>query len=670
MANRRSIASRLLRARILFAAAAIGVLIGIPAFPSAVVAAKAARQPLSMDGQPEFQQRVLTLPGAVLMAEPRADAAVKEGRVPAFSILYVFDRKLVGPDSWMEVGRTVDGRSTAWVKAAQTQDWEIMLVMQYAPAGQRQRVLYFKDSAALSQLVQAPQVGSRAQELLRQVDAQQHDRSQIISIEQSEAKGTVSFQARPYLMPILSYRRDEFDSGKSTTLVQVASVNAKTAPTAEERGNAQKQPPAPDAMKVGIVFAMDTTSSMGPYIERARKVVRKLYAGLEEKKLLDRTSFGIVGYRNNMDDRPGLEYVARVFQPLLPNSSPKEVLANLDKMQATNLPTHSWDEDAIYGLHTALTETEWSPFQARIIVQITDAGMLDANDPKAHLNKVGILNIREIADREKVSIIPIHLLTPQAERQGNVARARGQYMGLGQTGDRGANKYVPIPAGSEEAFEAALEKAATGLVAAIEQSAGGKPLDRPKLAPKAGPNLDELLLNELFSAQQRYIGERQGTDAPAFFAGWAADRDLANPNLEALSVAVFLTRNQLNTLAQSLTRVLDAAKGAQLKPEDFFNQLRALAAATAGNPDQKFETILDSNLLPSYLRLLPYHSRVLRLSPQAWLDMGFTGQQAFISELEMKLQAYADVNASNAWSDLGGGDEGLKVYPMPMDLLP
>ena len=669
MAPPRPIGSRRLRARALFAVAAIGLLLGTPAFSPAFAAAKAARQPLSMDGQPEFQQRVLTLPGAVLMAEPKADAAVKDARLPAFSIFYVFDRKLVGPDSWMEVGRTVDGRSTAWVKAAQTQDWEIMLVMQYAPAGQRQRVLYFKDGAALSQLVQAPQVATRAQDLLRQVDAQQHDRAQVISIEQSESKGTVSFQARPYLMPILSYRRDEFDSGKSTTLVQVASVNAKPAPTAEERGNGQK-PPAQDAMKVGIVFAMDTTSSMGPYIERARKVVRKLYAGLEEKKLLDRTSFGIVGYRNNMDDRPGLEYVARVFQPLLPNSSPQEVLANLDKVQATNQATHSWDEDAIYGLHTALTETEWSPFQARIIVQITDAGMLDAGDPKARLNKVGILNIREIADREKVSIIPIHLLTPQAERQGNVARARGQYMGLGQTGDRGANKYVPIPAGSEDAFEAALEKAATRLASAIEQSAGGKALDRPKLNPKAGPNLDELLLNELFSAQQRYIGERQGTDAPAFFAGWAADRDLANPNLEALSVAVFLTRNQLNTLAQSLMRVLDAAKGAQLKPEDFFNQLRALAAATAGNPDQRFETLLDSNLLPSYLRLLPYHSRVLRLSPQAWLDMGFTGQQTFISELEMKLQAYADVNASNAWSDLGAGDEGLKVYPMPMDLLP
>jgi len=89
-----------------------------------LVAATAAqaRQPLGMDGQPEFYQRVLTLPGAVLTAAPGDGAAAVNAKVPVFSIFYVFDRKVAGNDTWLEVGKAADGKDTAWVKAVLTQD--------------------------------------------------------------------------------------------------------------------------------------------------------------------------------------------------------------------------------------------------------------------------------------------------------------------------------------------------------------------------------------------------------------------------------------------------------------------------------------------------------------------------------------------------------------------
>ena len=487
----------------------------------------------------------------------------------------------------------------------------------------------------------------------------------VIAIEPTDRQGAPTFKARPYLMPILASQPDEFDVGGRTVLLQVASVNAVPP--------AASQPRQPDVrnLKVGVVFLIDTTSSMGPYIERVRKVVRDLYGRLERDKKLDQTSFGVVGYRNNMDDRPQLEYVAKVFQPLKPGSLPSEVLGSLDRIRPATVSTHSWDEDGLFGLHTALTspDMQWSKFDARILIQITDAGMLDAGDPKAQLRNISLTNIRETADREGVAIVPVHLLTLEAQREGDIAKARSQYLELARTGDPAVSKYIPIAAGDPDRFEEVIRGAVDRLATAINALVDNRPLPRPTLNPQSP--MAELLVNELFRVQQTYVGANLGTDAPPFVRGWAADKDLGNPRNEALKVAVFLTRNQLSDLAQSLRGVLDAAKRAQLAPKTLFDQLQALSASTAVAPGQrKAESIAETGLLPGYLKLLPYQSPLLKITPNSWLDLGFSGQQSMISALEFKLQAFADINASDVWIDLGAKDRGQTVYPVPMDLLP
>ena len=207
------------------------------------------------------------------------------------------------------------------------------------------------------------------------------------------------------------------------------------------------------------------------------------------------------------------------------------------------------------------------------------------------------------------------------------------------------------------------------MATAINSLVENRSLVRPALTQQSP--LADVLVNELFRVQQTYVGEKSGTDAPPFVRAWASDKDLANPKNEALKVAVFLTRNQLNNLAQSLRAILDSAKRAQLAPQTLFDQLRSLSASTAVAPNQrKAESIADTGLLPSYLKLLPYQSQLLKLTSQAWLDQGFSGQQSLLAALEFKLQAYSDINASDVWIDLGSKDRGVMVYPLPMELLP
>ena len=120
-----------------------------------------------------------------------------------------------------------------------------------------------------------------------------------------------------------------------------------------------------------MVFVIDTTSSMGPYIDRAREVVRHLYDRLGAKGLLENTSFGLVAYRNNMDREPQrsrLEYVTCIFQRLDGEADPcarrlgvrsQGLLDALDHMTTAKVSTHRWDEDAAAGLYDALYELDW-----------------------------------------------------------------------------------------------------------------------------------------------------------------------------------------------------------------------------------------------------------------------------------------------------------------------
>jgi serine/threonine-protein kinase PpkA len=96
----------------------------------------------------------------------------------------------------------------------------------------------------------------------------------------------------------------------------------------------------------------------------------------------------------------------------------------------------------------------------------------------------------------------------------------------------------------------------------------------------------------------------------------------------------------------------------------------------SGNPDRSFNgtnfnKLGDSNLLPSWLKVLPYKSKILRMSRSVWLDLGITGQQEFIDELEYKLKQYQDMYANNArWTSLDPHDPADAVYPVPLESLP
>src|SRR5690606_33142412 len=102
-----------------------------------------AAEPLRMTPGSDFYRRALTLPGATLRTAPE-QAGQAGTPLPVFSIFYVFGSRSLDGTEWLEVGRQVAGPPEGWIEAQRLQDWSTMLVMQYAPAGQRRRVLFFE----------------------------------------------------------------------------------------------------------------------------------------------------------------------------------------------------------------------------------------------------------------------------------------------------------------------------------------------------------------------------------------------------------------------------------------------------------------------------------------------------------------------------------------------
>lgn len=623
----------------------------------------AAREALTQGDAQGLHRRALSLPGATLRSGPEAGAPIVAGPVPAFTVYYVFGER----DGWLEVGPRPTGQPTGWLKADQAEAWKSMLVMEYAPAGRRGRVPFFQDRDALAGLIADPARPARVEALRRDVDAGRPDTALFAAVEPA---AVVDRRTRPYLMPILDWTWSEFAGGAETTLVQVGGLNAAALPPP------QGTPPAADLgdFRIGMVFVIDTTLSMGPYIDRTYAAVEAIYRDLEQAGALDRVAFGMVGYRDHAEHNPAIGYVTKVYQDLSPDAPPQAILKNLREVRPVDVSTDGWDEDAFAGLSVAINDLNWDPFDARIVVLITDAGARAATDPHAAVPGADERVLADAADRRRISIFPIHLRTAEADRLGTPADAERVYRTLGRTGDSNTDKYLGIASGSVETFGTIISTAVNQIHHSIDNASHGR-LAAPSTAPTGQDDMAHLLANEVFRAQLEYIGRTTGTQAPAFYRAWATDRDLADPRLAALRVSVFLNRTQISALAQSLRAIVDRARAADLDPVSFFDSLQGLAATMATDANRAgrdaFADLASSGLLPGFLETLPYHSKVLSLTRDLWLDWGLTGQQEFILELDSKIAIYDALDRDTAnWVDLGAGEPGLAVYPLPLEQLP
>ncbi|WDU62374.1 serine/threonine-protein kinase [Pseudomonas poae] len=629
----------------------------VPAVAPPVPEADGGQRPLLMAGKKTLFQRVLSKPGAKLSA----DAGSAPGKaLPAFSVLYVYQRKDVDGSSWVRVGAATDGRSDGWLPAAQVSDWKQSLVLKFTERSGRSPVMFLRQSSEVEKLLADP---AAAKGVLTKAQKDRDDNGQVLALEPTASAVP---QNQFYLLPIFDAKESFDENGQPVQLLNVASIDP---------GTAAAKPATPvikanaDAFRTAVVLVVDTTVSMQPYIDQIRDVVHELQTRIAERGELDSVSFGMVGFRSSIKKTPGLEYVAKTLITLDQGRDPQRFLDMARQVRASTVSSHSFNEDAFAGVMQAVDGMDWSGYGGRIILLVTDAGALRKNDPFA-ATQMNEAEVRQAALGKQIKIYALHLRTDAGKKTH--AGAESQYRIL--TADANpqiGDLYTPVPGGDVRKLGERVDEIGTVFANLVHQVRSNTPQPVPLLS--SAPTLADKSAAVGYAMHMDFLGRKTASQAPQLVSAWTADRDLTNPALPAFQVCVMLTKLQLNDLQQSLKLIVDAARKTQTSPKDFFQEIASASAYMSRDPQalRKGGNLADGGILGEYLEGLPYRSKSLNMTQDLWLSLSVAEQEDFIDELDSKIRLYETFHNDVAnWVRFGDAEPGDALYRVPLSTLP
>jgi len=626
--------------------------------------------PLLIEGKRTLYQRVLAAPDAVLAAEPGGKG---RGAVVPFTAFYVYARREHDGSEWVEVGTDRHGTRTGWLPAASTLEWNHGLTAAFRDPAGHDRVMLFKDRASLRQLVQEHNM-SEYDTLYRQ--AQQEMLPPDSPVVAIQPPGFIDVQQDFYLVPIRQHE-DVFLGNEQARMLQVSTV-----PLARPEDSDRQAPVTSQPYSAGLAFVIDSTLSMDPYIARTRDAVKKIYDTLGAASLLGTVSFGLVAFRDNPDSAaPGLEYLTRTYVDLRQGRDAASFLSRVNSLRASRVSSRDFVEDAYAGVKQAIETLDWSDYQARYIVLVTDAGARDADDPLSSTG-MGADDLRKLAQEKGIAIFVLHLLTPAT--MANHAADAAQYRALAEFPGIGS-LYYGVPTGDVGKFGEALDTLAGQITGQVRLAATGKLPAAPAVPTSADQQLAELQAKVAklgYALRMKYLRKTEGGQIPAVFDAWLLDRDFRNPERAAVDVRVLLTRDQLSDMHDVLAAVLDRAEEGMLSPQTFLDELQSLAATMTRDPSQlggttassvgQGNSLADLGFMREYIEDLPYTPEVMGLSLEDWQSWSTQQQVAFVTRLEDKLDYYRALHDhTDLWVSLDNGPiSGDSVFPVPLEVLP
>lgn len=637
-----------------------------------------AREALLMPGKSELYQRVLTRPGAELRSAP-AETGPSGDALPPLSLFYVYERRRTDNGDWLELGASPEDAVAGWLPASQAIDWSQTLTVAFTRTANRYPALFFRDRSSLEQVLESELPAREVDRLRESIDGGQiPDGFPVIA---KEPDTYVDPNREFYLLPILAHDQVYLESGLRATVLNVAAVTLQageqdllTSPTQDRPADAAARPDR--AYQVGIVFVIDSTTSMGPYIDRTRTAINRIYDRLKDSAMGDALSFGLVAFRDNTDATPDLGYVSRVAATLEDGRDRSGFFAKVNRVEPATVSSRGFNEDAFAGVYDAIEQIDWRGYDGRFIVLITDAGARDATDPLSHTH-FGPERLRLLAQEKdqaagggKIAIAALHLLTPDGAH--NHQQAAAQYRELTRWG--AGDLYFPVQGGSVEDFGKQVDALADALLQQIEGVRSGRAIEVPDTADASDVERKTALVGR--AMQLAYLGRETGSRAPRLIDAWVSDRDIADPTTKSLEVRVLITKNQLSNLQETLQAIFEAGEQTTMSAKDFFAQLRGAAAALARDPDKVSTTqvrrLADVGLVGEWLDDLPYTSQVMNLTEDRWLSRSYAQQQEVLDVIEEKILLYRRIHDdTDRWIDLSGrASKSEAVTTIPLDALP
>lgn len=610
-------------------------------------------------------ERVLTRPGAILLAEPADNAKASETYLPNYSIVHVLQEK----GDWIQI-QTNSGEM-GWLKHGTFLPWKHQLVIQFeAPTG-RQRTLFFADKETA--LKYADMTDEERREALAPVYQAIEEGKPVADkgIVACEPDGWATMNSNFYIMPITEFELEQSEIaaelGIQAIKVSAATENTRVATAAVVNDTT--------GMKMDIVFVMDLSRSMGPIKDQVLKSINNINAAISKNPGFDKDliHFGFWGYRDSTSACPGIGYVTKDYTAdgLV---TADQYAAILKQAEATPVDSVDYAEDVLAGVSDAINHTKWRENVARVLILIGDApgrepGKTDPfsarkDKPVGTAANKGVAEIVTLAKENNVVVGTAYVNVPRYKEHLPIARKQFETMATGET--QKATQVINLSKADDFArFETDM---VTWLVAQTKQAADNKVELK---AVTEGQKFASALFNQ---AKVRWLSSAHEVGVTSDMSGWILDKDLSDSAVDAVKPCVLLNRQQLDTMMSMLEIVVET--GAQLKgtSTEFLTALRAVVVAGAKDPSMldNINVLSDSEFIPTFLKELPYNSVVMTLSNEYWQLMNSSEQDAIITTAKNKIQFYKDIyNNQDLWMKPDDNTpDDQKVVPIPLNMLP
>ncbi len=639
-----------------------------------------AAQPLLQEGKKSVFQRVVTHPGARLLAGPESGAKVLRESIPTFSVMYIYDRK----GDRLQVGAGSDG-ADGWIDKALVTEWPQAITMVLTDRTGRDPVLFFRTHDALEAVCRADDLKGTLARYAGEL-ASGRELPADYPVVATEPAATAVAEKNFYLLPVLSID-DQFHGQHGPRLIEVASIDPGIGAAGSAGGGHGKSPAGAD-FRTGFAFVIDTTISMKPYIDETLRLVQGLYDELEKSPYADKMAFAVVAFRSSTKRTPGLDYTARIICDFTSVRDRKRLEDALRQVDEATVSSHGVNEDAFAGVKAAVDGLSWQDYGSRVMLMITDAGPLGAGDPDSSTG-FSPETLADYLKTNRIYLTALHVKNPRSAK--NQPYAAEAYRTLTRQSDNQAS-YIAIdattPAKGAKAFESAARVLAQSY-GKVPATAEGKLLAQPSRisGPRAKLSPEEearrIADSTGYAMQLQFFGNRQGSTAPHVVDAWIADADLAklaaNPGdapVLAVEPAVLLTKGQLSNLYKQLKLLLAGSEKAFLNGDaDLFGQILSAAAQMSRDPNQfslhPDRNLAENGLLDEVLVDLPYKSVIGSMTRKDWEDMSTGQRDAFVRRIKGLLARYEayDKDASH-WESFGATPPNDRVYRVPLSMLP
>ncbi len=639
-------------------------------------------KPLLMPGKKSLFQKVLTQPGAILYQQPKA-SSFDAIYLPPFSVYYVYLRlKDDTGREWLQVGLGRNGNLAGWIATENVQDWNQGLTLSFKDPNKQDRVLLFKDKLFLIKLAENYDLATYQNLYATAIQGKVPKDSPVVAIQPEKH---IDFNKNFYLLPIQDHEQIYLNN-EVARLLKVSSVARKDKPIKkvadnfhDSKGSHGSVGAVGNVYKAGITFVIDSTLSMQPFIDATRGAVAKVYDTLEQGDLIGHVNFGLVAFRDNTNVVPKIEYLTRQYVSLKQGENPQTFMAAINGLEAAEISSRGFLEDSYAGISSAFKNLDWSPFAARYIILITDAGAREAGDPLASTGLTA-QRVKQLAQENNAAIFVMHILTP--DPQANHQLAEKQYRTISHYPDIGSFYYA-VPTESLEEFSSVIEQLAKQITSQVAKINGGKSV--PFEPEHQNPRLIELQQKVAklgHALELQYLQKSSPEQVPDVFNAWVLDKDFKHPDRPALEVRALLTRDQLSDLHYVLKQVLETAKQGRVSPRQFLDELKSLAATLVRDPKQLGSTTVSTSGQPrnlaemgfmrEYIEDLPYTGEIMNLSLEDWQSWSAKQQDEFLHRLQEKINYYQKIHDNvDLWVSLDGeAIDGDAVYAIPLEMLP